>query len=221
MNIFIIIPAFNEEKNIKAVIEDVKNEIPNSNIVVVDDCSNDDTVRITRNQGVVVLKHIINRGQGAALQTGNEYAIQKKADIIVHFDGDGQHMAKDIKKIIQPIIEDAADIVLGSRFLSVENRIPATKKFFILKPALLFNYAFTGLKLSDVHNGLRAMSKKAATKIKITQDKMAHNTEIISEIKRNKLRYKEVPVQVIYNEYGQNFFDGLKIIKDLIFKKIL
>ncbi|MEA2088442.1 MAG: glycosyltransferase family 2 protein [Patescibacteria group bacterium] len=221
MNIFIIIPAFNEEKNIGAVINDIRNKIPNSNIIVVDDCSNDNTVHIVENQNVIILKHIINRGQGAALQTGNEYAIQKNADIIVHFDGDGQHLAKDIKKIIQPIIDDTADVVLGSRFLSVKNRVPMTKKFFILKPALFFNFIFTGLRLSDVHNGLRAMSRKAALKIKIMQDKMAHNTEIISEIKRKRLRHKEISVDIVYNEYGQNFFDGLKIIKDLIFKKIL
>ncbi|NCF75408.1 MAG: glycosyltransferase [Xanthomonadaceae bacterium] len=221
MNIFVIIPVFNEEKNIKAVIKDVKNEVPDSNIVVVDDCSNDNTIRVAKNQGIIVLKHIINRGQGAALQTGNKYAIQKKADIIVHFDGDGQHIAKDIKNIIQPIIDGEADIVLGSRFLSIKDRVPMTKKFFILKPALFFNFIFTGLRLSDAHNGLRAMSKKATLKIEITQDKMAHNTEIISKIKKNKLKYKEIPVNIVYNEYGQNFFDGLKIIKDLFAKKIL
>ena len=221
MNIFIVIPAFNEEKNIKAVIEDIRSEIPDSNIVVVDDCSNDDTVRIAKNQGVVVLRHIINRGQGAALQTGNKYAIQKKADIIVHFDGDGQHRSKDIKKLIEPIRNNIVDVSLGSRFLDSDNKIPFTKKYFILKPAIIFNWFFTGLKLSDAHNGLRAFSVSAAKRIGIAQDKYAHATEIISEIKRHGLRYQEVPIKIIYNKYGQKFTDGFKIIKDLIFKKIL
>jgi polyprenyl-phospho-N-acetylgalactosaminyl synthase len=220
-NIFIVIPAYNEEKNIGSVIDGIKNKLAEVSVVVVDDNSLDNTFNEVKKRNVFVLKHIVNRGQGAALQTGNDFALSKGADIIVHFDGDGQHRVEDINKLIQPIIEKEAQIVLGSRFLEDKSDIPLTKKFLILKPALLVNYFFTGIKLSDAHNGLRALSAEVAKKIKITQDKMAHNTEIISEIKRNKLKYKEVPVEVIYNEYGQGFFDGLKILKDLIIKKIL
>ncbi len=219
--VFIIIPAYNEEKNIGGIIDNIKNILPHAEIVVIDDESKDATYNKAKKRNVTVLRHKINRGQGAALATGNEYALMRGANIIVHFDGDGQHRAEDIKKLIGPILNKEIDVVLGSRFLSPENKIPWSKKFFILKPALIFNYFFTGLRLTDVHNGLRAMSQKAAQKIKITQDKMAHNTEIIAEIKKNKLKYKEVPVRIIYNEYGQGFFDGLKIIKDLFVKKIL
>jgi polyprenyl-phospho-N-acetylgalactosaminyl synthase len=219
-NIFIVIPAYNEEKNIGGVIDGIKNKLPEVSIVVVDDNSSDNTFDEIKKRKIFALKHIVNRGQGAALQTGNDFALSSGADIIVHFDGDGQHRVEDINKLVQPIIEEEFQIVLGSRFLEDKSNIPLTKKFFILKPALLVNYFFTGLKLTDAHNGLRALSAEAAKKIKITQDKMAHNTEIISEIKRNKLKYKEVSVEVIYNEYGQGFFDGLKILKDLIIKKI-
>ncbi|MBT4277274.1 glycosyltransferase family 2 protein [Candidatus Falkowbacteria bacterium] len=221
MNLFIVIPTFNEGKSIRETIIKVKGETPEANIVVVDDGSIDNTFKQVKETGVKVLRHVINRGQGATLQTGNEYAVRNGADIVVHFDGDGQHRVEDIKKIIQPILDKEVEVVLGSRFLDKNSNIPFTKKFFILKPAIILNWFFTGLRLTDVHNGFRAMSRVAAKKIKITQDRMAHNTEIISEINKNKLKYKEVPVQIIYNEYGQGFFDGFKILKDLIIKKIL
>lgn len=221
MNLFIIIPAFNEEKNIAKVIKSIKAEFENSTIVVVDDGSKDNTIQEVLNSDAILLRHIINRGQGASLQTGNEFCIRNNADIIVHFDGDGQHQVKDIKNLIDPILNENIDVSLGSRFLSNESEIPWSKKFFILKPAIWVNLFFTGIKLTDVHNGFRAMTKDSAIKIKITQDKMAHSTEIISEIKRNKLNFKEVPVKIIYNEYGQGIFDGIKILKDLIIKKIL
>lgn len=221
MRIFVIIPAFNEEENISTVIQNIKDRMPFIELVVIDDCSQDSTFQIARKTGITVLRHIINRGQGAALQTGNEYALKNKADIIVHFDADGQHRAGDIEKLIEPIRRGSADIALGSRFLRANNSIPFTKKYFILKPAIIFNRFFTGLKLSDAHNGLRAFSANAARKIKITQDRYAHATEIISEIKKSGLKYQEVPIKIIYNKYGQKFTDGFTIVKDLIFRKIL
>ncbi len=221
LKIFIIIPAFNEEENISSAIDSIINGFPDVKIVVVDDGSTDKTINVLSDCDIVRLRHIVNRGQGASLQTGNEYAIKSGADILVHFDGDGQHRVEDINGLIKPIINDGLDVVLGSRFLSDKTRVPWSKKLFILKPALIFNYLFTGLRLTDVHNGLRAMTAGAAKRIEITQDRMAHNTEIISVIKRNKLKYKEVSVHIIYNEYGQGFFDGLKIIRDLFVKKII
>ncbi|MEA2065125.1 MAG: glycosyltransferase family 2 protein [Patescibacteria group bacterium] len=221
MRIFIIIPAFNEEKNIIAVIQNLKNRIPFAELVVVDDCSQDSTFQFVKKTDVAVLRHIVNRGQGAALQTGNEYALKNGADIIVHFDADGQHRVEDLEKIIKPIKDGETDITLGSRFLNISSKIPFTKKYFILKPAVIFNRLFTGLKLTDAHNGLRAFSLEAAGKIKITQDRMAHATEIISEIKKSGLKYQEVPIKIIYNKYGQKFTDGFCIVKDLIFRKIL
>ena len=221
MRIFIIIPAFNEEKNITAVINNLKNIMPRAELALIDDCSQDSTFQFAQKTGIAVLRHIVNRGQGAALQTGNDYALKNGADIIVHFDADGQHRAEDIDRLIEPIMLGSADAALGSRFLDDSNKIPFTKKYFILKPAIIFNRLFTGLKLSDAHNGLRAFSADAARKIRITQDRMAHATEIISEIKKRGLKYKEVPIKIIYNKYGQKFSDGFAIIKDLIFKKIL
>ncbi|MCX6746112.1 MAG: glycosyltransferase family 2 protein, partial [Candidatus Parcubacteria bacterium] len=190
------------------------------NIVVVNDASTDHTRKIVDTLGVYLLDHLVNRGQGAALQTGTEFALKKGAAIIVHFDADGQMQAKDIYRIITPILDGQAEIVFGTRFLGKKSKIPWTKKYFILKPALIFNWFFTGIKLSDAHNGFRALSRQAANAIKITQDGMAHATEILDQVRAHDLNYTEVPVEIVYNQYGQRFLSGFKIIRDLIFAKI-
>jgi glycosyltransferase involved in cell wall biosynthesis len=217
--IWIVIPAYNEEKNISGVILQLK-EIT-SNIVIVDDCSSDNTREIVQGLNVKLLSHPVNRGQGAALQTGTEFALGQGAEIIVHFDADGQMQVKDIAKVIAPIIENNADIVFGSRFLVKGNNIPWAKKYFILWPAKIFNWLFTGIKLSDAHCGFRALSKNAAQKISITQDNMAHATEILDQVRLHNLKYQEAPVEILYHEYGQKFASGLRIIRDLVLAKII
>lgn len=217
---FIVIPAYNEEENITGVISGLIALYPGAKIVVVDDGSEDGTVEAASQARAIVLKHLINRGQGAALATGTEYALSQGADIIVHFDADGQFEARDVAALVEPIKNGQAEVVLGSRFLNRANHIPFSKKYFILPLARAVNFLFTGLWLSDAHNGLRALSRRAAESIKIEQDRMAHNSEIIAQLKKNNLKFVEVPVRVVYHRYGQGFWGGLKIIKDLIFQKI-
>jgi glycosyltransferase involved in cell wall biosynthesis len=217
--VWIVIPAYNEEQNISGVISQLK-EIT-SNIVIVDDCSSDNTGEIVKGLNVKLLSHPVNRGQGAALQTGTEFALGQGAEIIVHFDADGQMQVKDMAKVISPIIENQADIVFGSRFLNKNNKIPWAKKYFILWPAKIFNWLFTGIKLSDAHCGFRALSKNAAQKISITQDNMAHATEILDQVRLHNLKYQEAPVEILYHEYGQKFASGLRIIRDLVLAKII
>lgn len=218
-NVWIVIPAYNEAKNISGVISQLK-EVT-SNIVIVDDCSSDNTADVVRNSGVKLLQHIINRGQGAALQTGNEFALSQGAEIIVHFDADGQMQVKDISRIIEPIVSNEADIVFGSRFLGIKSKIPWTKKYLIHFPAKVFNWLFAGVRLSDAHCGFRALSKKAAQEIVITQDGMAHATEILDQVRLHDLKYQEVAVEILYHEYGQRFSSGFKIIRDLVLAKII
>ncbi len=221
MKIAAVIPAYNEEKTIKKVIMDIKPKV--DEIIVVDDGSRDNTSLIAEKEGVIVLKHIVNRDQGAALQTGTEYALKLGADIIVHFDADGQHKVEDIEKLVNLIIKEGYDVVFGSRFLegkSIDN-IPLTKRYFILKPAIILNRILTGLKLTDAHNGLRALSREAAMKINITQDRKAHNTEIPAQVRKSGLKWREIPVEIIYSEYGQGFSGGIEILKDLIWRKII
>jgi polyprenyl-phospho-N-acetylgalactosaminyl synthase len=218
-NVWIVIPAYNEAKNISGVISRLK-EIT-SNIVIVDDCSGDNTAEVIRGSGVKLLQHIINRGQGAALQTGNEFALSQGAEIIVHFDADGQMQIKDIAGVIDPIANGQADVVFGSRSLNKKSQTPWTKKYFIHYPGIIFNWLFTGVKLTDAHCGFRALSKNAAEKIVITQDGMAHATEILDQVRQHNLKYQEVPVEILYHNYGQRFSSGFRIIRDLILAKIV
>ncbi|MDD5072077.1 MAG: glycosyltransferase family 2 protein [Patescibacteria group bacterium] len=219
MKIFCVIPAYNEKETISEVIDKVKPLV--SEVVVVDDGSSDETGKLARAKGVRVLSHLINRGQGAALETGNQYALKAGGDIIVHFDADGQFLPGEIEDIVSPIQEGQADIVFGSRFLGKKSNMPPFKKYVIIPLAHLINKIFTGSTLTDPQNGFRAMSKKAAEEIKIEQDGMAHNTEIISKAFSSGLKIKEIPVTVIYNNFGQRFSGGLKIIKDLILARLI
>lgn len=192
------------------------------NIVVVDDASTDHTYERACENGVVVLRHLVNRGQGAALRTGTEWALLHGAEIIIHFDADDQFVARELPEFIKPLQTGQADAVFGSRFLGARTReIPWTKRAVILPLARLINWYITGIKLSDAHNGLRAFTRAAALKIHITQDRMAHNSNIVAEIKKNHLRFKELPVTVYYHSYGQRAWEGLIIIKDLLLDRLI
>lgn len=212
--ILVVIPAYNEAKTIGRVIRGLfENGL--KDIVVVDDGSVDGTVVEAEEMGVKVLRHEINRGQGAALETGDAYAREIGADIVVHFDADDQFNPSDINKAVNFLKEKNFDIVLGSRFLDNRSRLPFLKKVLLLPIARWINFLFTGFLLTDVHNGFRVLSKKALDKIHIKQDRMAHNTEILQQIKRNGLTYAEFPVEVCYHTYGQGAAGGFRIVGDL------
>ena len=219
MKVFVVIPALNEERAIGRVLESLAGVF--DNVVVVSDGSIDQTARIARGfAGVAVLEHAIRRGQGAALQTGNDWALAHGAEAIVHFDADGQHDLQAIYDLLAPIEAGEADVVLGSRFLGKSN-VPFLRSFF-LKGAIGFQWMLTGLRLTDAHNGLRALSRHAAQKIRITQDYMAHNTEIPIEIARHNLRVREIPVTLQYTQelkvrahYEGNLKRTLLVLKDL------
>lgn len=219
LNIFIIIPAWNEEKNISSVLDELTQKY--ENIVVIDDASNDKTSEIIRKYPVILLKHIINRDQGASLQTGNDYALKNGADIIVHFDADGQFLVDEIKNLVAPIINEDYDIVFGSRFMGKESKIPWAKKNIIFPLARIVNKSMFGIKTTDPQSGFRVMKKIVAEKIQIEHDRKAHCSEILHKAFKYKLKVKEVPMTVIYNRFGQNFSGGITIVKDIIIKKIL
>ena len=187
----------------------------------MDDCSTDNTFNLAKNAGATVLRHIINRDQGAALRTGNDYAWQNGADIIVHFDADDQFVASEIKEIVKPIQQAQADIVFGSRFLEKKSKLPWAKEKIIMPIAKIVNKLFFNINLTDPQSGFRAFNRKTAQIILIEQDGKAHCSEILHKAFKNKLRIKEVPTTVIYHHFGQKFSGGLKIIKDLIINKLL
>lgn len=215
MKTFCVIPAFNEAKTITAIIASVKPLV--DRVVVVDDESTDNTYNLAKIQCIDLLRHIINRGQGAALRTGTEYSLANGAEVIVHFDADGQFLSQDIEKIIEPIKSGAAQVVYGSRFLNKQEKItmPFFKRYLIMPLAKAVNKIFFNINLTDPQSGFRALSKSAAEKISWQQDGMAHCSEIMFAVKKNNFKVKEVPIQVIYNSFGQNFLGGLKILKDL------
>jgi len=223
MKVLVVIPAYNEEKMVGNVVTEVKSL--GYNVVVVDDGSKDETAKIAKRSGAVVLRHFVNLGQGAAIQTGFDYAKMQNADIVVTYDADGQLIARDIEKVIKPLLLGEYDIVLGSRYLDAKSNVPFIKKYIVHKGAMFFEQIFVGLKLSDAHNAFRALSKKAFNKINIKQNQMAHATEFIEEIKKHKLKYFEVPVTVKYTEYsksrGQSVFNSIRIIYDLLLSRVL
>ena len=219
MATYIVIPAYNVENWLSQVLEDLLH-LGYNNIIVVNDASTDATAEIINRYPIIHVEHLINLGQGAALATGTRLALEVGADIIIHFDGDGQHCPEDITRFEEKI-RAGFDTVFGSRFQHHDQQIPWTKKYFILKPAILVNWFFSGINLTDAHNGFRALSRVAAEKINISQDRMAHATEIPAEVVRQKLSYTEVPVKIVYHHYGQNFRGGLRVVWDLIKEKIL
>ncbi len=223
--IFCIIPAFNEEEKIAKVIKDVFPFF--DKIIIVDDGSFDNTYKEAKKSGVVVLRHLINRGQGAALETGNQYALKNGVNFVVHFDADGQFLSDEINDVLEPLKDDKYDIVFGSRFLGKKNNMPFFKKNILFPVARLINL-FLGVKTTDPQSGFRAMNRKALEKIKIKNDGSAHCSEILSKAFKFKLKIKEIPITVLYDEFGQGIFGGkgkgsggIKIIKDLIIQKII
>ncbi|MDD4290357.1 MAG: glycosyltransferase family 2 protein [Patescibacteria group bacterium] len=217
--IFIIIPAWNEGKNISSVLEELVKKY--ENVVVVDDGSYDKTSEIVSQYTVVLLKHIINRDQGASLQTGNDYALNNGADILVHFDADGQFLVDEIQEMINPIVNENYDIVFGSRFMGKKSKMPWAKKNILFPIGRIVNKAILKIKTTDPQSGFRAMTRDAAQKIQIEHDRKAHCSEILHKAFKYKLKIREVPMTVIYNRFGQNFSGGIVILKDLILKKIL
>lgn len=222
MSVFILVPAFNEGPVIRQTLEEL---LPlEHQIILVDDGSSDNTLEQVQDLPIHILSHMVNLGQGAALQTGMHYALSAGAEILVHFDADGQHQASDIPALIQPIVDGQVDVVLGSRFLGENNSdIPLFRKC-LLKSGILLNGLLTGLWLSDAHNGLRAMNRKALSHIHLRENGMAHATEILSEINRHQLRFQEIPVHIQYSAYatskGQSSWNAFNILSDLILHKL-
>jgi len=222
-DVCVVIPAFNEERMIGAVIDDVHAQ-GYDNVVVVDDGSEDATVRIALEKGVVVLQHPINRGQGAALKTGTAYALGQNAGIIVHFDADGQMQPRDIQKLVEPIRKGRAQVSFGSRFMNKQSNIPPLRRL-LLRGGRIFMRVMYGVTMTDPQSGFRAMDAHAAQTIAITQRGMAHCSEIIDEVHRKNISFCEVPVVIKYTTYsvthGQDNFAAFRIAAKLLWRRMI
>ncbi|MFT7615538.1 MAG: glycosyltransferase involved in cell wall biosynthesis [Candidatus Woesearchaeota archaeon] len=221
--IFFVIPAYNEGTVLVSVLKNLQKE-GYKNLIVIDDGSTDNTQENMQPLNIIYLKHVVNRGQGAALQTGIEYAKnQDKCKYIVTFDSDGQHRIADLPHMLPLLEKNECDIVLGSRFLKKSSRklVPLKKKI-LLKGALIITYFFSPIHLTDTHNGYRVMNKRAANQINITMDGFEHASEIIDEIAKHKIRYKEAPVTIDYTEYakqkGQRISNSIKILIKMLLR---
>jgi glycosyltransferase involved in cell wall biosynthesis len=215
--IWVVVPAYNEARVIGGVVEELVAR--GHRVVVIDDGSSDDTPAVARRAGAAVLRHAVNRGQGAALQTGIAYALRRSAEHIVTFDSDGQHAAEDVDALVAPLLAGRADVVLGSRFIGSSQGMPGARKA-ILALAVVFTRVASGARVTDTHNGLRAFTRAAAAKLDIRLDRMAHASEILDQIVRHELRFEEVPVHVKYTEYsrrkGQSSLAALRILADYV-----
>ncbi|WP_447578953.1 glycosyltransferase family 2 protein [Achromobacter kerstersii] len=220
-NTWVVIAAFNEGSVIRDVVAGLKVEWPN--VVVVDDGSSDATAEEAGAAGAFVIQHPVNLGQGAALATGLQYCIEIGAEYIVNFDADGQHHVEDIQVLVDRASQPDVDVVIGSRFLGETRAMPRSRKL-MLKAAVLFTRITTGLKVTDAHNGLRCFTLEAAKQIKITQNRMAHASEILEEIARHKLRVAEVPVTITYTDYslakGQRLSNSINILLELFLGRL-
>lgn len=220
----VVVPAFNEGGALCDVLADL-NRHPYT-IVVVDDGSEDDTACRAAALPVVLLRHVVNLGQGAALQTGIEYALGVPGiRFIVTFDADGQHRTDDIAQLLEPLRAGTHDVVLGSRFLErAEAPGIYRSRVMLLRTAAWFTRLTTGLQLTDSHSGLRAMTIEAAAALRLRQNRMAHASEILIRIAALELRYCEMPIRVQYTAYsvrkGQSALNGINILWDLVKEKM-
>lgn len=221
-NIYLIIPCFNEAEVIRQTVEEVISG--GYKVVLVDDCSTDNTKEIIKGMPVNYIRHKVNLGQGAALQTGIEVARKKGAEIFVTFDADGQHDVNDVAAMCNKLTEEKLDVVLGSRFLlASKSNVSGGRKLF-LKLASLMNFVFTGILLTDAHNGLRVFNRNTAEKIVLKENRMAHASEFLAQIKKHKLRFAEHPVHIRYTAYsrkkGQSLLNSIRIFFELVLNKI-
>ena len=219
--VHVVIPAYNEGRVISSVVSEVRRA--GYTAVVVDDGSSDATADRARAAGAAVIVHPFNLGQGAALQTGIDYALAQAAECIVTFDADGQHRVSDISRLTEALLRERADFALGSRFLGEAPNLPPLRRL-LLQAATAFTRLTTGLQLTDTHNGLRAMTRRGAGAVRLRQNRMAHASEFLSQIAGSGLRHIEQPVTIEYSAYslakGQSIGDAVLILLDLFARRL-
>lgn len=218
-DVWVIIPLYNEASVVGDVITGLRASF--SNVVCIDDGSGDGSGLLARRAGAQVVTHPINLGQGAALQTGFEYALERNARYVVTFDADGQHRVEDARAMVERARAEDLAIVFGSRFLDDRTR-PGLLKRMVLKTAVAVTNWTTSTRLTDAHNGLRVIREDALKRIKLRQDRMAHGTEIVIQLGRTGLPYAEHAVEVLYTDYsrskGQSLLNSINILIDLIIR---
>lgn len=216
---WLIVPCYNEGQVIREVLSDALQTFPN--IVAVNDGSADNSAAEIHAAGAHLVNHPVNLGQGAAIQTGVEYArMQPGAQYFVTFDADGQHQVKDVKRMIERLRTEPIDIVVGTRFgrpRSADDQVPLIKRI-VLKTVVFLSPRTRRLGLTDAHNGLRAFNQKVAQELNLRMNGMSHASEFVHTMDEKKWRTAEEPVDVLYTEYsmskGQSLINGINILSD-------
>lgn len=222
MRLLIGIPAFNEEKTIQEVIKSTPKSIDGIrkiNILVVDDGSEDATARIAHKAGAIVLRHLINRGLGGALKSIFDYAKRGNYDILVTYDADGQHKGSDIRELIQPIIQNKEDVVIGTRWKDRGNS--PLSRFIVNYFANVITYLLFEIWSTDTQSGFRVFNKQAIQKIHIHSDGMEVSSEFFKEIYRNKLHFSEIPISTIYTDYSKSKGQKLDNAPEVLLKLLI
>lgn len=215
-----VIPMYNEGSMIGSVVSELRQSFPF--VVCVDDGSSDDSVEAARSAGAVVVRHPINLGQGASLQTGFDFALSDPhMTEVLTFDADGQHLVDDAVGMLAKLRAENLDIVIGSRFLDDRTQMTPLKRA-TLRLAAFYTRLTTGMALTDAHNGLRVIGRELLEKINLRQNRMAHASELIDQIGGNKARWAEFPTHIVYTEYskakGQSVLNSINILVELLFR---
>lgn len=216
---WLIIPCFNEGTVIGDVIRHARETFPN--IVAVNDGSSDNSAEEIHKAGAHLVNHPVNLGQGAAIQTGVEYArAQPGARYFVTFDADGQHQVKDVVAMLERLRNEPVDIIVGTRFgrpRSADDQVPWIKRL-VLKTVVLLSPRTRKLGLSDAHNGLRVFNMKVADELNIRMNGMSHASEFVAQTDERGWRVSEQPVDILYTDYsmskGQSLINGVNILAD-------
>ena len=222
-DVWVVVPAFNEAPVIGGVLRQLLSKFPN--VVAVDDGSSDDTAAEIRAAGARLVRHPLNMGMGAAVQTGLDFALlDTGASYFVTFDGDGQHRLADASAMIDRLRICDADVLLGSRFLGSCRGISAGR-YALLRSARLFERITSGAKVTDAHNGLRAFTRRFAVELNLTTADMAHASEVLERLVASGLPYDEHPVTIEYSDYsrakGQRSINAVNIAVDVWFHSLL
>ena len=218
---WLVIPLYNEATVVREVISQARETFPY--IVVVDDGSKDDSARQAAAAGAIVVRHPVNLGQGAALQTGFSYILEKtNANYVVTFDADGQHSTTDAAAMVAAAREEELAVILGSRFLQGPSPVGRLKRL-VLRTAAAVSSRTSGMHLTDAHNGLRVIRRDVLVQLNLKQNRMAHASEIIRKIGATGLPWREFPVHIVYTDYsrakGQSLWNSVNILVDLLFSE--
>jgi len=224
-DVWLVVPLYNEAAVIADVVREARTVFPN--IVCIDDGSRDASADLAEQAGAAVVRHPVNLGQGAALQTGFEYALGDPAmRYVVTYDADGQHQIRDVEVMLERIRQGDVRVVFGSRFLDERTEASLGKRL-VLRAAVTYTNATTGTRLTDAHNGLRVLHRDVVEKLDITQNRMAHASEIVAQIGSMrfdgaKVAYAEEPVHILYTDYsrakGQSLWNAINILAELIWR---